>query len=73
MYMHNEMADRNIVDDKIELLKDFCILRKGATKQEESVRIILSNCPNELAMERKLFNVLHGNESLKDLIKRELN
>ena len=71
MYDFNEMSNRNPIDEKVSLLHDFCILRKGATKQEAAIRNILANCPSEIAMEQKLYNVLRGNETLKDLIKRE--
>ena len=71
MYIYNEGININPIDEKIELLHDFCILRKNATKQEAAIRNILSTCKSEIQMEQKLYNVLHGNETLKDLIKRE--
>lgn len=63
----------NIIDEKIELLHDFCILRGNAHKQEQAVRNILANCKTEVQMEQKLHNVLKGEETLKDLIMRERN
>ena len=69
MNIHNDYV--NPIDDKINLLRDFCILRRGATKQEKAIRNILSNCKSEIQMEQKLYNVLHGIETLKDLIRRE--
>ena len=73
MYIHNESQDRNIIDEKVELLRDFCILKNNATKQEEAIRKILASCSSEVQMEQKIHNVLYGKESLKDLIKKELN
>ena len=61
------------INEKIELLRDFCILRHKAKKQEAAVRSILAGCKSEIQMEQKLHNVLYGAESLKDLINRELN
>ena len=71
MLIHNELSVVNPIDEKVELLKDFCILRKGATNQEKAIRAILGNCKTEIQMEQKLYNVLRGNESLKELIQRE--
>ena len=61
----------NIINEKIELLHDFCVLNKRAPKQEQSVRDILSRCKSEIEIERKLHDVLRGYETLKQLIKRE--
>lgn len=68
MNIHNEYT--NPIDDKIEILRDFCILKRGAAKQEAAVREILENCENEIQMEQKLHNVLRGKETLKEFIGR---
>lgn len=59
------------INEKIEIMNDLCILRKNAPKQETALRNILSACENEIQIDQKLHNVLCGNETLKDLIKRE--
>ena len=61
----------NYINEKIEIMNDLCILRKNATKQETAIRNILSACKNEIQVDQKLHNVILGNETLKDLIKRE--
>lgn len=71
MFIHNEMSERNPIDDKIEVLQDFCILRKNAKKQEMAVRAILATCDTEIQMEQKLYNMLRGKETIHDFIQRE--
>lgn len=57
-----------IINEKIELLQDFCILRHNAHRQEEDVRAILSACKTEDEMDRKLRDVLVGGKPLKAFI-----
>jgi hypothetical protein len=66
----DQESKQAIINEKIALLRDFCILGYNATRQEESVRIILGNCASELQMEQKLHDVLVGKETLKAFIKR---
>lgn len=61
----------NIVEEKIELLHDFRVLLSNATKQEATIRNVLTLCPSYIRMEHKLHNILYGNETVKDFIKRE--
>jgi hypothetical protein len=68
MNIHNDYT--NPIDDKISLLRDFCLLKRNASKQEAAVRQILGDCETETQMEQKLYNVLHGKETLKDFIAR---
>lgn len=56
------------IDEKVELLYDFCILRHNARKQEEAVREILGSCKSEAEMDRKLRDVLVGGKPLKEFI-----
>lgn len=60
----------NLINEKIELLNEFGILSSTATRQEEAVRRILSECNNEIQVEQKLHDILCGNETLKDFITR---
>lgn len=72
MHIHTESYDElTPIDEKIELLHDFGVLGENATKQEKDVRKILATCKNDIQMEQKLYNVLHGKETIKDLIARE--
>ena len=69
MYIHNE-TQVSPIDEKIELLNDFKILEKKATKQELKMRLILAACKSEIEMEHKLHNVLYANETLNSLLDR---
>lgn len=60
-----------IINEKIKILRHFGIIESGNIEQKEAVRKILSNCKSEIAMEQKLYNVLRGNETLDNLIRRE--
>lgn len=68
MYVHNENS--NPINQKLELLRDFCILKTNAYKQEEAIREILGACKSEMEMDRKLRDLLIGDKSLKEFIKQ---
>ena len=59
----------DIVDKKIGLLRDFCIL-KGYGKKEKLVRELLSRCTNDLQMDILLHDVLVGNTTLDEMLGR---
>ena len=66
--VHNTPSDINdIVNDKLQLLRDFKLLGR----RTKTVRKILARCNTELEMERKLYDVLHGNITLEQLIQKE--
>lgn len=72
MYIHNTNTNIKIlVNDKIGLLHDFTILKEKYIKQEVETYLLLGTCQSEIQMEQKLYNVLHGNETLKDLLERD--
>lgn len=72
MLIHNDYyGEIDPIEAKIELLRDFCILRRGATKKEKQIRAILARCKSEIQMEQKLHNVLRGIETLDELIIKE--
>ena len=72
MYIHNNNTDmRTWISDKIKLLHDFTILKSKYIKQEVDTYLLLGTCLSEIQMEQKLYNVLHGSETLKDLLERE--
>ena len=60
----------NLVEDKIAVLRDFKILTSKSTTQEATLRNILTLCKTDVSMDQKVYNVLHNNETLKDLLKR---
>lgn len=68
MYTLNETA--NPIDEKIELLQDLCVLRKGAVKQEEAVRKILATCQSDRQLDIKVHDLVCGNETIKQFIGR---
>ena len=66
--VHNTPSDINdIVDEKLQILRDFKLLGR----RTKTVRKILARCNTELEMERKLYDVLHGNMTLEQLIQKE--
>ena len=66
--VHNTPSDLNmIIDEKLQLLRDFKLLGR----RTKTVRKILARCNTELEMERKLYDVLHGNMTLEQLIPKE--
>lgn len=72
MYIHNNNTDmRMLINDKIELLHDFTILKSQYIKQEVNTYLLLGTCLSEIQMEQKLYNVLHGSETLSTLLERE--
>ena len=66
--VHNTPSNINdIIDEKLQLLRDFKLLGR----RTKTVRKILARCNTELEMERKLYDVLHGNMTLEQLIQKE--
>lgn len=66
--VHNTPSDINdIINEKLQILRDFKLLGR----RTKTVRKILARCNTELEMERKLYDVLHGNMTLEQLIQKE--
>lgn len=66
--VHNTPSDINdIINEKLQILRDFKLLGR----RTKIVRKILARCSTELEMERKLYDVLHGNMTLEQLIQKE--
>lgn len=61
----------NYINEKIEILRDLCILRPNAKRQESAIRDILGDCRTEIQIDQLLHNVLCGKETLKELIARK--
>ena len=69
-YLHNtpdEINRKEIIKSKLDLLKDFCLL--GDSRKQ--FKAILSKCPTERAMEIKLHDLLVGNISREDFLRKE--
>ena len=62
---------RDIIAEKIRLLRHFAVLPKGDREKKSAVVSILAKCKTELEMERCLYNVLRGNETLDQLLQRK--
>lgn len=65
---------KSIVDEKIELLYDFCKLRHrkgGPDSREDAVRRLLEACGNEQKMQIVLHDVLMGRINLSALLKKK--
>lgn len=66
--IHNTSSDLNLViEDKLQLLRDFRLLGR----RTKTVREILARCKTEREMERKLYDVLHGNITIDEWIQKE--
>ena len=62
----------NLVEEKISVMRDFKILTSKATLQEATLRNILTLCQTDIGMDQKVYNVMHGAETLKDLLARNI-
>ena len=74
---HNTPTDRDIIiEEKIEVIRDFCLLgrrTKTADRRAEDIRKILACCKTEREIECKLYDLLHGNITTDEWIEREKN
>ena len=64
-------AKREVIQDKIKLLRHFAILPKGDRETKSAIISVLAECNTELEMERCLYNVLHGSENLDQFLARK--
>ena len=67
---HNTYMDKkaDIIDKKISLLHDFCILSR-LDKREMLVRVFLDKYNTEAQMTRVLHDVLVGNKTLDEMLR----
>ena len=64
----------SIVDEKVELLYDFCKLRHkkgGPDSRENAVRKLLEDCGTEKRMQIVLHDVIMDRISLSELLKKK--
>lgn len=61
---------RDIIAEKIKILKHFAIIPRGDHQTKSIIISILGECKTEMEMEQKLYNLLHGAETLDDFINR---
>jgi hypothetical protein len=67
-----ELAEQ--VDKKVSLLYDLCKLRKRkktSDNRENAVRALLASYKSEVQMDNAVHNIIMGNETLNDLLKRK--
>ena len=62
----------DIVKEKMQLLKDFGILSGCTRKEKMIVHKAIASCENELQMEQKIYNLIHGTEKINDFIARHM-
>ena len=60
-----------IIHEKINLLKDFCVLARRHDANEKRVKAMLEMCDTERDIERTLHDVLVGEETLEHLLARK--
>lgn len=62
------------IDKKVSLLYDLCMLykrRKGVDSREEAVRQLFSSYQNEMQIDNAVHDIIVGNCTLDDLLKRK--
>ena len=60
----------NIIRQKIELLEDFCIIKKRHDARRKLVRKALRECGTELRMEQMLHDVIRGNTTIETVLQK---
>ena len=61
----------NPVLNKMMVLRHFGILDNAKPSQTNALKSILKSCQNETQMDNVIHNVLYGNETLEELLKRK--
>lgn len=61
----------NIIREKIELLEDFCILKRKNDERRALVRKALKQCGTEYRMEQMLHDVIRGNITIETVLARK--
>ena len=64
-----EFTMEDAIEMKIDVLKDFCIISRRPSKQEKTIREILSHCKSEYELDRKLYSVLHYGTPIDEFIR----
>jgi hypothetical protein len=73
-FIINLRNKEHLVDEKISLLYDFCVLKTrkdNPDKQEQAVRQMLTACEGESAMQHLVHDILVGNCTLKQMLQRK--
>lgn len=71
MYTLDLKTKREIIKEKVKILGHFAVLPKGDREKRSAVVSVLAECKTETEMERCLYNVLRGNETLDELLQRK--
>lgn len=59
----------DIINEKVDLLYDFCILLGRHDHREKAVRTMLKECGTEYRMTIKLHDILRGRRTLNQVLK----
>ncbi len=59
---------KTVVQEKVELLQDLCILKRKNDPRKKAVRQALKECGSELRMEIMLHDVIMGRKTLDELL-----
>ena len=62
---------KTLVNEKIRLLRDFCIIRGMSDPRVPKIKSMLHECKSEYSMDMLLYNVLRDRETIDDLLARK--
>ena len=66
-FPNEELSRKELIESKLNLLDEFCLL----DEYRKQFTAIVSKCPTELAMEIKLHDLLVGDISREDFLRKE--
>lgn len=71
MRIHSKYSElEDYIKNKIRVLRQFGILASCTPSEVRYIRNILRSCKNECEVDRKVYNVLHGTETISSFIGR---
>lgn len=71
MRIHSEYSElKDYIKHKMTVLRQFGILTRCTPSEVKYIRNILKGCKNEYEIDSKLYNVLHGTETISGFIGR---
>lgn len=62
---------KDLIAEKVKLLKHFGVLTRGDRETKSAVISVLAKCNTEIEMEHCIHDVLHGKETLDQLLQRK--
>ncbi len=61
----------NIIREKIELLEDFCIIKRRNDERRKLIRQALKECGSEFRMEQMLHDVIRGKVTIETVLQQK--